>query len=76
MLGERILELEKDKERPVQGRTQQSNRSTPKHGTSTREQTQAPNEKNATPSPTHQKNLNGQYSYAAVAAAQPTQIPN
>lgn len=76
MLGERIRELEKEKERPVQGRTQQGNRPAPKHGTPEREPTRAPSEENATPSPTHQVNPSGQRSYAAVAAAQPTQIPS
>ena len=44
-----------------------------KHRTLKRELTQAPNEKNATPSPTHQINPSGQRSYVTVAAAQPTQ---
>ena len=53
MLEERILELEKDKKRPVQGRTQQSNRSMPKYGISTKKSTQAPSEENALLSPTY-----------------------
>ncbi len=75
MLGERIRELEMVNERPVQGRAQQGDKSTPKRGTPEKEPVQAPSgEKASVPSPTHQENSNRQRSYAAVAAAQPTQI--
>lgn len=46
-------------ERPVQGRAQQGDKSTPKRGTPEKEPVQAPSgEKASVPSPTHQENSN------------------
>lgn len=75
ILRERIRELEIDeKKKTVQGPTQLGNRSTPKCDTPERDLSQNPGGENSTSSPMHKKLPNGQRNYAAVAAAQPSQI--
>lgn len=76
MLGEKTLELEKDKEKPVQKWIQQSNRSMPKQDKTIKELIQFPSKGNTILSLIYQVNLNRQCDYVAIAAAQSTQISN
>lgn len=77
MLGERILELEKEKEEGlVQGHTRQENSSIPKRHTMEKEIIEAPREENNTPAPVLPESLAKQRSYATVAASKPAQASN
>ena len=76
VLGERIWELEREKEGSTQGRMQKEGRSEPMHRTPEIETTQFPREEAATPDKTQPINLGGQRSYATVAATKPAQTPN
>lgn len=76
VLGERIWELEREKEGSTQGRMQKEGRSEPMHRTPERETTQFPREEAATPDQTQPVNSSGQRSYATVAATKPAQTPS
>ena len=76
VLGERIRELEREKEGSTQGRTQKEGRSGPIQRTPENETTQVPREEIATPDQTQPVNSSGQRSYATVAATKPTQTPS
>ena len=76
VLGERIWELEREKEGSTQGRTQKKGRLEPIHKTSEKETTQVSREEAATSDQTQPVNSSGQRSYATVAATKPAQTPS
>ena len=76
VLGERIRELEREKEGSTQGRTQTERRSEPMQRTPEKETTQVPREETTTPDQTQPVNSSGRHSYAKVAATKPAQTPS
>ena len=73
VLGERIRELEREKEGLAQ---RQTSRSVSIQGTPEKETTQGPGEEATTPSQIRPVKLKEQRSYATVAAAKPAQTPS